>query len=111
MTTVEGVLAALADPTRRSVLESLVRDGATTATVLARRLPVTRQAVGKHLSVLERAGLVHCQRVGREARYRPASAQEAPPGPPAGALDPVEVRFERRRRHHSHSRSLGLTRM
>ncbi|HZB48175.1 MAG TPA: metalloregulator ArsR/SmtB family transcription factor [Mycobacteriales bacterium] len=74
MTTVDGVLAALADPTRRSVLESLVRDGATTATVLARRLPVTRQAVGKHLSVLERAGLVHCQRVGREARYRPDPA-------------------------------------
>jgi DNA-binding transcriptional ArsR family regulator len=74
MTTVDGVLAALADPTRRSVLESLVRDGATTATVLARRLPVTRQAVGKHLSVLERAGLVHCRRVGREARYLPDPA-------------------------------------
>ncbi len=74
MSTVEGVLAALADPTRRSVLESLVRDGATTATVLARRLPVTRQAVGKHLSVLERAGLVHCRRVGREARYQPDPA-------------------------------------
>jgi DNA-binding transcriptional ArsR family regulator len=74
MTTVDGVLAALADPTRRSVLESLVREGATTATVLAHRLPVTRQAVGKHLSVLERAGLVHCRRVGREARYQPDSA-------------------------------------
>lgn len=74
MSTVDGVLAALADPTRRSVLESLVRDGATTATVLARRLPVTRQAVGKHLSVLERAGLVHCRRVGREARYQPDPA-------------------------------------
>jgi DNA-binding transcriptional ArsR family regulator len=74
MSTVEDVLAALADPTRRSVLESLVREGGTTATVLARRLPVTRQAVGKHLSVLERAGLVHCRRVGREARYQPDPA-------------------------------------
>ena len=74
MTAVDGVLAALADPTRRSVLESLVRDGATTATVLARRLPVTRQAVGKHLSTLERAGLVHCRRVGREALYQPDPA-------------------------------------
>ena len=73
--------AALADPTRRSVLESLVRDGATTATVLARRLPVTRQAVGKHLSVLERAGLVQCRRVGREARYQPE------PAPLASAAD------------------------
>ena len=78
MTTVdsaaEDVFAALADPTRRGVLESLVRDGATTATELARRLPVTRQAGGKHLSVLERAGLVECRRVGREARYEPRPA-------------------------------------
>lgn len=71
MTTVDGVFAALADPTRRSVLESLVHGGATTATALARRLPVTRQAVGKHLSTLERAGLVRARRVGREARYEP----------------------------------------
>lgn len=68
------VFVALADPTRRGVLESLVRDGATTATVLASRLPVTRQAVGKHLSTLERAGLVRCRRVGREARYEPSPA-------------------------------------
>ena len=70
----DDVFAALADPTRRGVLESLVRDGATTATVLASRLPVTRQAVGKHLSTLERAGLVRCRRVGREARYEPRAA-------------------------------------
>lgn len=72
--TADGVFTALADPTRRSVLESLVHDGATTATVLARRLPVTRQAVGKHLSTLERAGLVLRRRVGREARYEPQPA-------------------------------------
>jgi DNA-binding transcriptional ArsR family regulator len=66
-----GVFEALSDPTRRHVLESLVRGGASTATGLASRLPVTRQAVGKHLAVLERAGLVHARRVGRESRYEP----------------------------------------
>jgi DNA-binding transcriptional ArsR family regulator len=70
----DQVFAALADPTRRQVLESLVQDGATTATALAHRLPVSRQAVGKHLSTLERAGLVRCRRVGREARYQPEPA-------------------------------------
>ena len=73
----DEVFPALADPTRRLVLESLVRDGATTATALARRLPISRQAVGKHLSTLERAGLVRCRRVGREARYEPDSVQLA----------------------------------
>jgi DNA-binding transcriptional ArsR family regulator len=72
MSTVDdGVFAALADPTRRIVLESLVQGGPSTATGLAARLPVTRQAVGKHLAVLERAGLVRARRVGRESRYEP----------------------------------------
>lgn len=70
----DTVFAALADPTRRTVLESLVRGGSATATGLAGRLPVTRQAVGKHLVVLERAGLVRARRVGREARYEPRTA-------------------------------------
>jgi DNA-binding transcriptional ArsR family regulator len=69
-----GVFAALADPTRRQVLQELVRGGDTTATGLAARLPVTRQAVGKHLGVLERAGLVRARRVGRESRYEPQTA-------------------------------------
>jgi DNA-binding transcriptional ArsR family regulator len=75
----DAVFAALADPTRREVLQVLVRGGAGTATGLAERLPVTRQAVGKHLVVLERAGLVRARRVGREARYepRPAALAEA----------------------------------
>jgi DNA-binding transcriptional ArsR family regulator len=68
------VFAALADPTRRQVLESLVRGGASTSTGLAARLPVSRQAVGKHLGVLERAGLVRARRVGRESRYEPRTA-------------------------------------
>lgn len=70
----DGVFAALADPTRRLVLQTLVSGGASTATVLAHRLPVTRQAVGKHLTVLERAGLVRARRIGREARYEPRPA-------------------------------------
>jgi len=70
----DPVFAALADPTRRHLLEALVRDGASTATALAARLPVSRQAVGKHLAVLERAGLVHARRIGRESRYVPQTA-------------------------------------
>ncbi|MFC9324633.1 ArsR/SmtB family transcription factor [Kitasatospora sp. NPDC057015] len=66
---VDGVLAALADPTRRALLDMLAAQSEVTATTLAGRLPVTRQAVVKHLSVLEAAGLVTGTRVGREVRY------------------------------------------
>jgi DNA-binding transcriptional ArsR family regulator len=61
--------AAVADPTRRKLLDALLVHGEATATTLARDLPVTRQAVAKHLSVLERAGLVDSRRLGREVRY------------------------------------------
>ena len=67
------VFAALADPTRREVMEHLAR-GTTTATEIAAELPVTRQAVAKHLAVLEDAGLVHAQRSGRERRFSPTPA-------------------------------------
>ncbi|GAB2736253.1 ArsR/SmtB family transcription factor [Kitasatospora kifunensis] len=72
---VDTVLAALADPTRRRLLELLAAQGEATATTLARHLPVSRQAVVKHLSVLDTAGLVTCGRIGREVRYtvRPAA--------------------------------------
>ncbi|GLF94831.1 ArsR/SmtB family transcription factor [Streptomyces yaizuensis] len=66
---VSQVLSALADPTRRRILDALVRQGGSTATVLAEELPVTRQAIVKHLGVLARAGLVVARREGREARY------------------------------------------
>ncbi|GAA1184385.1 DNA-binding transcriptional ArsR family regulator [Kitasatospora gansuensis] len=68
------VLGALADPTRRQLLDLLAPMGAATATTLAERLPVSRQAIVKHLAVLDAAGLVVCSRVGREVRYslRPA---------------------------------------
>jgi ArsR family transcriptional regulator, cadmium/lead-responsive transcriptional repressor len=61
--------AAVADPTRRRLLDALLAHGEATATTLAGELPVTRQAVAKHLSVLERAGLVDSRRSGREVRY------------------------------------------
>ena len=61
--------AAVADPSRRRVLDLLVEKGEATATALAPNLPVSRQAVVKHLGVLERAGLVRSRRSGREVRY------------------------------------------
>lgn len=72
---VDGVLAALADPTRRRLLDLLAARGEVSATTLAEALPVTRQAVVKHLAVLDAAGLVGGRRVGREVRYevRPAA--------------------------------------
>ncbi|GHJ49323.1 putative transcriptional regulator, ArsR [Catellatospora sp. TT07R-123] len=66
---VDSVLAALADPTRRQLLDLLAARGEATATTLAEELPVSRQAVVKHLTVLETAGLVSGNRVGREVRY------------------------------------------
>ncbi|MFE2103404.1 ArsR/SmtB family transcription factor [Streptomyces sp. NPDC059468] len=65
----EDVLVALADPIRREVLAVLAREGGATSTSLAASLPVTRQAVAKHLAVLDRAGLVRAHRAGREVRY------------------------------------------
>jgi DNA-binding transcriptional ArsR family regulator len=72
---VDSVLVALADPTRRQLLDLLAAHGEATATTLAERLPVSRQAVVKHLVVLDAAGLVSSSRVGREVRYavRPAA--------------------------------------
>jgi DNA-binding transcriptional ArsR family regulator len=66
---IDELWAAVADPTRRQVLDVLLAQGEATATTLARELPVTRQAVAKHLVVLDRAGLVESGRRGREVRY------------------------------------------
>jgi DNA-binding transcriptional ArsR family regulator len=66
----EQVLIALADPIRRRILGTLAAEGPGTATRLAADLPVSRQAVMKHLVMLDRAGLVSVQRHGREMRYR-----------------------------------------
>ena len=66
----DDVLLALADPTRRAVLERLAQAGEGTATTLAAGLPITRQAVLKHLTHLDQAQLVAAQKRGREVRYR-----------------------------------------
>jgi len=73
------VFTALSDPTRRAVLEAVASRGSATATELAGDVPVTRQAVAKHLAVLTDAGLVAPERAGREQRYRvtPAPFTEA----------------------------------
>jgi DNA-binding transcriptional ArsR family regulator len=67
---VATVFAALADPSRRFVVERLATRGAATPTELAGELPVSRQAVAKHLASLEAAGLVHARREGRNTVYR-----------------------------------------
>lgn len=69
-TEISAVLVALADQTRRQLLDALVAEGTASATTLATRLPVSRQAVLKHLNVLTEAGLVESGRVGREVRYQ-----------------------------------------
>jgi DNA-binding transcriptional ArsR family regulator len=63
------VFGALADDTRRTVFVRVAASGQATASELARDLPVTRQAVAKHLSLLASAGLVESERVGRETRF------------------------------------------
>ena len=62
------VFAALADPTRRRLVESLAASPSS-ATILARNLPISRQAVAKHLALLRQADLVSAERRGRETRY------------------------------------------
>jgi len=64
-----AIFDALADPTRRRLLGTLAERGGATATELASGLPITRQAVLKHLTALAAAGLVQGRRQGREVRY------------------------------------------
>ena len=66
---VDEVLAALAEPMRRRVLDALSAHPQTTATTLAEKLPVTRQAIVKHLGVLEQAGLVEARKQGRDVQF------------------------------------------
>ena len=66
----DEVFSALADPSRRHVLRYLADHGTATATELTGELPMSRQAVSKHLALLNDAGLVEAERSGRELRYR-----------------------------------------
>ncbi len=77
---VDQVFFALSDPTRREVIRHLSREGPVTVSDLARRLPVSRQAVAKHLAALDEAGLVGAEQEGRRRRYH------LTPGPLADAM-------------------------
>ncbi|RFS82041.1 ArsR family transcriptional regulator [Actinomadura spongiicola] len=66
----DDLWSAIGDPTRRRMLDLLLSEGGGTATSLSEHLPVTRQAVAKHLAVLDRVGLVHVSTAGRERRFR-----------------------------------------
>ena len=65
----DAVFAALADPTRRSILRAVAERGPVTATALSDGLPISRQAVAKHLGLLRHAGLVVADRAGRETQF------------------------------------------
>lgn len=71
----DDLWSAIGEPTRRRMLDLLLETGAGTATSLSGQLPVSRQAVAKHLDVLDRVGLVRATPVGREKRYRVDEAQ------------------------------------
>ncbi len=86
------VFAALGDETRWSILAAL-GEGDASASALAGRLPVTRQAIAKHLAVLQEVGLVEPVRAGREVRYRIVGAQLSAT---ARRLDAVGAEWDRR---------------
>ena len=73
----DDLWSAIGDPTRRRIVDLLLVDGDGTATTLSEQLPVTRQAVAKHLGVLDRVALVRATPAGREKRYRVDDAQLA----------------------------------
>ncbi len=73
----DDLWSAVGDPTRRRMLDLLLSEGSGTATSLSEHLPVTRQAVAKHLAVLDRVGLVRATTAGRERQFRVDQAQLA----------------------------------
>jgi DNA-binding transcriptional ArsR family regulator len=91
-TALAPIFSALADETRWSILRELGRADAS-ASALAARLPVTRQAIAKHLAVLAEVGLVESVRVGRELRYRAIGAKL---DETARALDAIGAEWDRR---------------
>jgi len=98
MTDPQQLLAALADPTRRAVFERLNSEGPASASKLATELPVSRQAISKHLALLDSVGLVQRADEGRQVVY---SARVAPLGEVADWLETVggdwDSRLERLR--------------
>jgi DNA-binding transcriptional ArsR family regulator len=86
------VFQALADPTRRRLLRRLA-DNPATVTELAAHVPITRQAVAKHMAALHEAGLVASERSGREVRYR---LTPAPMADAASWMADVGAQWDRR---------------
>jgi DNA-binding transcriptional ArsR family regulator len=92
ITTLVPVFAALGDDTRWSILAALA-EGEASASALAERIPVSRQAIAKHLTVLHEAGLVKPVRVGRELRYRVLGTRLSAA---ARRLDAIGAEWDRR---------------
>ena len=90
--TLVPVFAALGDETRWSILSAL-GEGDASASALAGRLPVSRQAIAKHLAVLEEVGVVESIRVGREVQYRVIGSQLSST---ARRLDEIGAEWDRR---------------
>ena len=91
----DNLWEAIADPTRRKLLDLIVARGHATATTLTTDMPVSRQAISKHLSLLQRVGLIHGHRQGREVRYE---VREHRLADATGALAEVANRWDRRLR-------------
>jgi ArsR family transcriptional regulator, cadmium/lead-responsive transcriptional repressor len=111
----EQLWAAVAEPSRRRLLDLLLAGGQATPTRLAAELPVTRQAISKHLVVLERAGLVQAHRQGREVQYtvnteRLAAAADAMAQAAAAwdrRLQRIKSLAETAHREHPHNQRTG----
>ena len=108
----DAVFVALADATRRRVLELLAAGGVTTATQLSTQFPVSRQAIAKHLQVLGEAGLVRSERAGRETHWAltpealgPAMAWMAGLG---GTFDDRVAALQRHLAERSGERRIGI---
>ena len=89
----QPVLAALADPTRRAVFERLNSVGPASASKLATELPISRQAISKHLNLLDSAGLVDRREQGRQVVY---SARVTPLADVADWLESVGSEWDQR---------------
>jgi DNA-binding transcriptional ArsR family regulator len=111
----DDLWSAIGDPTRRRMLDLLLLDGGGTATSLGQQLPVTRQAVAKHLGVLDRVGLVRAAPAGREKRYLVDEAQLARAAAQLSAVGSAwDARLRRIKRiaetiQHSQQKTAGLS--
>ena len=106
--TLDRLFQALADPTRRALIRALADDGPTTLSELSRRMPVTRQAVAKHLLVLRDAGLVETSGPvrGRTYTFSPRPLDDAM-GWMMGVGAGWDERLARLKRQVEHTRGSG----